>query len=117
MLPNAKGEGSEQWDCSKARPTAQLPEERRSPVSTTHVGVSGRRESELLVLASRAGFSPCPNTSHVSNAHLSNGDAVGVRVVLLPTGVGVVKWGDVPMGLGLVARPGCWRVRGRGEDG
>ena len=49
--------------------------------------------------------------------HISLREILQIRVLLLPTGVRVVKWGDVPMGLRLVARTGCGQVYGQREEG
>lgn len=101
----AEDEDNELWDCSEPdpQPSSQKKGEALSPL--TAFGSQAGRTLSLYWLD----LAPAP-TPATFVTHIFPTEILQIQDLLLPTGVGVVKWGDVPMRVGLVARTGCWQV-------
>lgn len=105
------------WDCSRPRLTARLSSQKRGEVLFLLTTFGSQAGGSLSLLYCLPGLDLAPaQHSYISNAHLSNRNIVD-------TGPASSHWclgsemGDVPTGLGLVARPGSRQVYGQHTNG
>lgn len=105
------------WDYSRPRLTAQLSSQKRGEVLFLLMIFGSQAGGSLSLLYCLPGLDLAPaQQSYVSNEHLSNRNIVGRGPASSHWCLGG-EMGDVPTGLGLVARPGSWQVYGQHANG